>query len=250
MIPSCGETTDGPLRDRPREHGRRSRSGRTHRRARRSHQRRRRSRDRRCPPWPTARPGSGLATGSTIRNDTLGSAASDGARCSPKPRWCSTECTSSARRASQIVLAPEPHSNTRTGRGPGAQPGVDVVDGVVGPPRHVQRGDGEAVVGMGEAEGPVTPALRARRRLVALETQGPQHATDAPGPGGVPALGWADHPVGHGPNRRAHAGATWRGGFVARTIRSASRPTVTVWNAANRISSVLAARRKSLSIQS
>ena len=32
----------------------------------------------------------------------------------PNPAWCSTECTSATRRASQIVLAPEPHSNTRT----------------------------------------------------------------------------------------------------------------------------------------
>ena len=51
-------------------------------------------------------------------------------------------------------------------------------------------------------------------------------------------------------HRRGHAGGTWLGGLVARTTRSASRPTVIACSAANRISSVLAASRKSLSIQS
>jgi hypothetical protein len=34
-----------------------------------------------------------------------------------KPAWCSTVCTSSTRRASHRVLAPDPNSKTRIGRG-------------------------------------------------------------------------------------------------------------------------------------
>jgi len=51
-----------------------------------------------------------------MRSETCGSAPSASAIISPKPRWCSTLCTSSARLASQTVDAPEPYSKTRIGR--------------------------------------------------------------------------------------------------------------------------------------
>ncbi len=47
----------------------------------------------------------------------LACCANSGAMVAANPAWCSTEWISSTRRDSHSVLAPEPYSNTRIGRG-------------------------------------------------------------------------------------------------------------------------------------
>ena len=58
--------------------------------------------------------GVSLGTGSTMSNVAFGHAVNCPWIIVPNSRWCSTELTEATRRASQIVLAPEPHSNART----------------------------------------------------------------------------------------------------------------------------------------
>ena len=82
-------------------------------------------------------------------------------------------------RQPQGARAGSPLEGAHRGRvAPAGQPRLDSVDGVVGPPRHVERGDAQRVVRPGQAVRPVPQPVLATRRIVG---QQPDPLEAAPG---------------------------------------------------------------------